>query len=144
MGRAHASLVKAALVYARRGWPVFPLHTPTPRGCSCRTSTRASVGKYPCTPHGFKNATLDDVQISRWWQQWLRANIGVSTGTIKCKFLYHLAERVSKMSSTFRKLVFLHTGVSADQVHGFGRFNLQNSEMPCPSSAIRTVRSSCC
>lgn len=108
---SHTSSVKAALAHARREWPVFPLHTPTPRGCSCRTFTSTSVGKHPRTPHGFKDATVDDAQIRRRWQQWPQANIGVWIRTIKCKFLYHLAERTSKIPSTFRKLLFLPTGL---------------------------------
>jgi hypothetical protein len=47
-------------------WPVFPLK---PRA------------KEPLTPHGYKDATLDERQIREWVKKWPAANIGVPTGT---------------------------------------------------------------
>lgn len=69
----------AAQRYARRGWQVFPLHTPTARGCSCG-KTKCSIGKHPYTSNGLKDATTDEVQIRKWWTQWPDANIGIRTG----------------------------------------------------------------
>ena len=57
----------AALDYAARGVPVFPL---VPRG------------KTPLTPHGFKDATKDLAQIEAWWTQHPNANIGMPTGSV--------------------------------------------------------------
>ena len=34
------ALLSAALTYARRGWHVFPCHTPTGSGCSCPAGLR--------------------------------------------------------------------------------------------------------
>jgi hypothetical protein len=45
------------------GWPVLPLK-----------------GKLPLTPHGSKDATLDERQAAKWAEQWPNANIGVATG----------------------------------------------------------------
>src|SRR5947207_203617 len=63
-------LGNAALEYARRGLPVFPV---TPRGkmplISCRDGGR-----------GFKDATTDVEQVSQWWTRWPHANIGMPTG----------------------------------------------------------------
>ncbi|NDV24315.1 bifunctional DNA primase/polymerase [Desulfovibrio sp. JC022] len=56
-------VAEAALQYAAAGIPVFPC-----------------VGKRPCVSGGFKNATTDTNQISRWWQQFPQANIGSPTG----------------------------------------------------------------
>jgi bifunctional DNA primase/polymerase-like protein/primase-like protein len=56
--------LKAALRYARRRIPVFPLR-----------------GKEPLTPHGFKDATTDPRRIHMWWNRHLSANIGVPTGS---------------------------------------------------------------
>lgn len=62
----------AALSYARRGWHVFPLHSPDPeRGCTCLAGRDCkSPGKHPRTRRGLKDATTDEAQISRWWQRW--------------------------------------------------------------------------
>jgi hypothetical protein len=56
----------AALRYARRGVPVFPLRR----------------NKKPFTDHGFKDATTDLDQIKEWWSEWPNANIGVPTGRV--------------------------------------------------------------
>ena len=57
-------LLNAALEYARLGYPVFPCHP---------------GGKTPLTQHGFKDATTDPEQISRWWCLHPAANIGLAT-----------------------------------------------------------------
>ena len=62
---ADNDLLQAALSYAARGWPVFPLR---PRG------------KEPLTDHGFKDATTDPMVLLDWWQRWPDANIGIATG----------------------------------------------------------------
>jgi len=70
-----------ALWYAARGWPVFPCHPPTTRGCSCRRDC-GRVGKHPRTQHGLKDATTDEATIRRWWGMWPGANIGIATGAV--------------------------------------------------------------
>jgi len=55
----------AALAYAARGWPVFPVRPGR---------------KEPLTRKGFKNATTDPHRIARWWQKWPEANVGIATG----------------------------------------------------------------
>jgi len=84
----------AALAYARRGWRVFPCHTPVPPRrvgfgssavicCSCGSSKctyPGNAGKHPRTAHGFKDAATDERQIRAWWSQWSGANIGIATG----------------------------------------------------------------
>jgi hypothetical protein len=58
--------LRAALAYAGQlHWPVFPLK---PRA------------KEPLTPHGYKDATLDEEIIRQWWAKWPKANIGIPTG----------------------------------------------------------------
>jgi hypothetical protein len=64
------AMLSAALAYAARGWPVFPI---TPRG------------KLPAIPEdqggrGFHDATTDPGTIRLWWSRWRNANIGVPTG----------------------------------------------------------------
>lgn len=58
------TMLDAALGYARRGWPVFPLR---PR----------SKGTFKGS-HGFLDATTDEAQIRAWWTQRPGANIGLA------------------------------------------------------------------
>ena len=53
----------AALAYAERGWPVFPVN-----------------GKAPLTTHGFKDASVDAEQIRAWWQTHQVAGVAIATG----------------------------------------------------------------
>lgn len=60
------ALLDAALSYAARGWPVFPL---TPGGRVPLAGSR-----------GFKDATVDAAQIRSWWAERPDANVGIRTG----------------------------------------------------------------
>ena len=71
-----------ALRYAARGWPVFPCHTPTAHGCSCRRGDCARIGKHPRTQHGLSDATTDEATIRRWWSMWPDANVAIRTGAV--------------------------------------------------------------
>jgi hypothetical protein len=84
---AQVNLLETALAYARRGWPVLPLHTATNGGCSCDKPDCSDIGKHPRfhvtdLQHGLKDATTDDTLIRRWWQRWRHANIGIVTGKV--------------------------------------------------------------
>lgn len=70
----------AALAYARRGWPVFPIHSAREGQCSCDRLDCPSMGKHPRTSHGLKDATCDESRIQEWWSQWPDANVGIVTG----------------------------------------------------------------
>jgi putative DNA primase/helicase len=74
--------LEAALAYARRGWPVFPLHHPDAhRGCSCLEAQKCrSPGKHPRTRKGLKDASTDPAQIRRWWEQYPLAGVGLAMG----------------------------------------------------------------
>lgn len=83
------TLLDIALDLVGRGFPTHPLHRPTPgavafdgspRACSCNKPACGSVGKHPRTPHGCKDATLDEARIRKWWGAWPDANIGIATG----------------------------------------------------------------
>lgn len=75
-------LSAAARSYARRGWHVFPLHSPdSERGCTCSAGPECkSPGKHPRTRKGLKDATTDERQIKAWWQRWPNANVGLAMG----------------------------------------------------------------
>jgi hypothetical protein len=76
-----ASLLEAALAYAKSGWLVIPNHTPDAEGrCSCRKPGCKSTGKHPRTLNGVKGATRDEATIRRWWGMWPDANVGIATG----------------------------------------------------------------
>lgn len=75
-----APTLEAALAYARRGWPVLPLHTVRDGRCFCGRSACTSPGKHPRTEHGAKDATTDETIIRQWWTRWPDANIGIATG----------------------------------------------------------------
>lgn len=74
------ALLVAALDYARMGFRVVPLHSPTREGCSCRKAECAHTGKHPRVKDWKQQATTDDATIRRWWTDWPNANIGIVTG----------------------------------------------------------------
>jgi hypothetical protein len=80
-------LLEAALGYAARGIPVYPVHWPgpTPGGvslaCSCSPGLACDrPAKHPLLRHGVKEATTDADRIGRWWRRWPQANVGLATG----------------------------------------------------------------
>jgi hypothetical protein len=84
-----SALLYAALGYAARGIPVYPVHWPrfTPGGaslaCSCRRGPSCDrPAKHPLVRHGVKQATTDPEVIGRWWSRWPGANLGLATGVV--------------------------------------------------------------
>jgi hypothetical protein len=82
-------LLDAALAYAARGIPVYPVHWPRPTpggaslGCSCPRGRYCDrPAKHPLVWHGVKDATTDPAQLEAWWQRWPQANIGLATGIV--------------------------------------------------------------
>jgi hypothetical protein len=82
-----SALLAAALGYAARGIPVYPVHwpRPTPGGtslaCSCpRGPSCDRPAKHPLVRHGVKEATTNPDRIGRWWRRWPQANLGLATG----------------------------------------------------------------
>jgi hypothetical protein len=76
------SVLRAALEYAERGWPVFPSHGVTARGvCTCGHDPCPSPAKHPHTGHGLQDATVDPRRIRQWWSRWPRANVAIRTGS---------------------------------------------------------------
>jgi hypothetical protein len=84
-----STVLEAALGYAARGIPVYPVHWPhpTPGGasmaCSCpRGAACDRPAKHPLIRHGVKEATTDPDRIGRWWRRWPQANLGLATGIV--------------------------------------------------------------
>ena len=78
---ATGRMLLAALAYARRGWPVIPLHSPSPGGCTCLAGPLCkSPAKHPRTVHGIKDASTDETTVRSWWRCWPDANVGIITG----------------------------------------------------------------
>jgi Bifunctional DNA primase/polymerase, N-terminal len=84
-----SALLNAALGYAARGIPVYPIHWPRPSPggtslvCSCpRGHYCDRPAKHPLVWHGVKDASRDPAQLARWWQRWPDANIGLATGIV--------------------------------------------------------------
>ena len=84
-----SALLDAALAYAGRGIPVYPIHWPRPSpggtalACSCPRGRYCDrPAKHPLVWHGIKDASRDPTQLARWWQRWPNANIGLATGII--------------------------------------------------------------
>jgi Bifunctional DNA primase/polymerase, N-terminal len=80
-------LLEAALGYAARGIPVYPVHWPHHIGggasliCSCSRGPGCDrPAKHPLLRHGVKEATTDPDPIGRWWRRWPQANVGLATG----------------------------------------------------------------
>ncbi len=69
------NMAHEAIAYAKSGWWVFPVHSPTRRGCSCGRADCDSVGKHPRPCNGLTAATCDLETIEEWWWRWPTANI---------------------------------------------------------------------
>jgi hypothetical protein len=74
------ALMRAALSYAERCWPVFPLHSVSDGRCTCSKANCSSPGKHPRTEHGFREASTEAALITRWWATWPDANVGIAMG----------------------------------------------------------------
>jgi Bifunctional DNA primase/polymerase, N-terminal len=82
-------LLDAALGYAARGIPVYPVHWPHPiadgasLACSCRHGAGCDrPAKHPLVRHGIHDATTHPGLLERWWQRWPAANLGLATGIV--------------------------------------------------------------
>ncbi len=84
-----SALLDAALGYAARGIPVYPVRWPRciPGGaslaCSCpRGPACDRPAKHPLVRHGLKEATTSPTPLERWWSRWPAANLGLATGVV--------------------------------------------------------------
>jgi hypothetical protein len=76
-GTRHAT----ALLYAKAGLPVVPLHGLKNGVCTCDEEQHCTEpGNHPRTPNGFRDATTNLKKIKRFWRKWPNAKIGVPLG----------------------------------------------------------------
>ena len=75
--------IDAALIYARRSWPVFPCQSPSSSGgCSCTHEDCTSPAKHPRIQGGLRAATTNEAQVRQWWSRWPDANVAIRTGSV--------------------------------------------------------------
>ena len=77
------SNLEQALIYAEWGWHVLPMHSidPSDGRCTCGNPDCGDAGKHPLTEHGCKDATQNEEQIRRWYEETSGCcNWGIATG----------------------------------------------------------------
>jgi hypothetical protein len=76
-----SSPLNAALLYAKAGLPVMPLHGKTMGGgCTCGDADCDNPGMHPRTKFGVRGATTNRALIEKYWTKWPNAKIGVPMG----------------------------------------------------------------
>jgi hypothetical protein len=73
---------RAALLHARRGYAVFPVHAMDGDRCDCYDPNCSSPGKHPCSKGAFKYAMRDAKEIRKRWFGWPNVNVGIATGAV--------------------------------------------------------------
>ena len=119
------TILEAALAYAERGWPIFPV--------------RRDKTPYPGT-RGVLEATTDLRQIKAWWKRWPEANVALDVGGAGMMVLdldpghdiKELERNVGKIPSTA-----LRSHTPRDGRHLF--FALSEHELVSPSSSKLTA-----
>jgi hypothetical protein len=83
------ALLDAALGYAARGIPIYPVHWPRALtggaglACSCRHGVACDrPAKHPLVRRGINDASTSPAQLERWWRRWPQANLGLATGIV--------------------------------------------------------------
>lgn len=107
----------AATVYAHRGWPVFPAHSPafSPGRCTCGHRDCASPAKHPRVAGGLKAATTDQGQIEGWWSRWPNANVAIRTGEVSGLVIVDI-DPAHGGEATLARLVDEHSELPAGRV----------------------------
>jgi len=73
-------LLSEALSYARRGWYVFPCREKPGNPFTRNGEIIKPTEKQPYVTNGLNDATIDEDQITAWWNKWSDAMIGVNAG----------------------------------------------------------------
>ncbi len=76
-------MLESALMYAKMGWHVFPIHGIKKDGeCTCGKLMCKDIGKHPKTQRGYKDATTEEEKIKAWFSTTSETNIGIATGSV--------------------------------------------------------------
>jgi putative DNA primase/helicase len=105
IGENSTSRREMALMYAKEGWPVLPLHSTVGERCTCDKKSCGSRGKHPRTKHGVKDATRDTAQITKWWTRWPDANIGLATGKVSGRLVLDIDIKKGKRGDESLRLL---------------------------------------
>src|SRR5262245_33216857 len=129
----------AALDYARRGWPVLPLHKVVPDGtCSCGKANCTDIAKHPVgslVEHGLTNASTNLKTIANWWLRRPGANVGIATGPPSGLLVVDVDERHGGVA-TMRDLVETHGRLPATVVARTG--NGWHYYFQCPPVPVQS------
>lgn len=70
----------SALLYAKRGWPIIPLHDVATGVCTClRSEACATPGKHPLWTGWQDKASTSGADLYAWWEDRPTANVGFVT-----------------------------------------------------------------
>ena len=81
------TILSAVLAYAEMGWPGLPIHAPMGSGCSCFIKGCKSIGKHPAVKGGWKAATIDPDKLHKWFDNSLKRNLAIATGSVSGIFV---------------------------------------------------------
>ena len=75
-----APRLRVALLLAKAGAPVVPLHSVKNGRCTCGASNCDSPGRHPRAKHGTRDATTKAATVRQLWQRWPKAKVGIVLG----------------------------------------------------------------
>lgn len=127
-----------ALIYARRGWSVVPMHALGSGGsCTCGRSDCPSPAKHPRVRWEVAmSRRADEEEVRAWWRRWPDANVGVVTGTVSGVVTIDIDPR-NQGDRTLTDLESDGTGLPPtleSETGGGGRhlwYELGDLELPC-------------
>ncbi|MEW6351708.1 MAG: phage/plasmid primase, P4 family [Thermodesulfobacteriota bacterium] len=130
-------LLDTALLYARDGLLVFPVHGIDETGrCTCGRRSCKNPAKHPASPRGLRDATIDSSQIDTWWGNGQAHNIGIATGAGSGVFVLDVdgdegADSLRELEATNEPLPATWTALTGRGMHLYFRlpegFQVRNS-----------------
>ena len=110
-----------ALKYAELGWSIVPCHHIIKGECTCKDPNCSSPGKHPRIRwKDYQLIKADKETISKWWQRWPGANIGLITGAISSTIVLDVDEHNMSGIETLRKRKLVIPMYARSQTGGGG------------------------